>query len=155
MSSTTSSLGLYKPTVGETDWGITVDSNWDTLDTLTTKSWADYSATSTIVGWTSFGVKSIYTKKIGKTVFVGFALQGVSNSVETTFTLPYTSAPIAVYYNNVMLITKDNNITVTGEAVLPNNSNTVTCYPNMTLTGSNWTASGNKQCYGSFWYESA
>jgi len=54
--------------------------------------WANYSAVSTIVGWSSFTTKLIYTKKIGKTVFVSFFLHGVSNATTISFTLPYKSS---------------------------------------------------------------
>ena len=36
-----------------------------TLDMVTSVPWTDYSATSTIVGWTSYTTKEIWYKKIG------------------------------------------------------------------------------------------
>jgi hypothetical protein len=57
---------------------------------LFTAEWTDYFATSTKIGWVT-PVGYIYTKKIGKTVFVNFELSGVSDSVITTFTVPFTS----------------------------------------------------------------
>src|SRR5205814_10418940 len=57
-----------------------------------TVAWMDYSATSTIVVWTSFTSKLIFYKKIGKDVFVQFELTGTSNATTSTFTLPFTMA---------------------------------------------------------------
>lgn len=60
-------------------------------------AWTDYSATSTIVGWTSFTVKQIFYKQIGKTVFVSVYLAGTSNATNITFTLPL---PASTHLNN-------------------------------------------------------
>ena len=49
-----------------------------TLDMVTSVAWTDYSATSTIVGWSSYTTKSIFYKKIGKLVFVQFVISGVA-----------------------------------------------------------------------------
>jgi hypothetical protein len=60
-------------------------------------SWTDYSASSTIVGWQVSGrVAAIYTKKIGKTVFVHFRITGTSDSTGMSFTLPYTQTSSAI-----------------------------------------------------------
>jgi len=53
--------------------------------------WADYFATSTVVGWASFTKQNIFVKKIGKMVYVAYHLEGTSNSATTTFTLPWAS----------------------------------------------------------------
>ncbi len=116
-------------------------------------AWADYSATSTIVGWSSFTTKSIYYKKVGKLVFVTFNLQGASNSVNTTFTLPY-SANSGVATQFTARCT-DNSVGQTNAAlgVLNASSSTVTMYKD--LTANTWTAGNNKSVIGEFWYESA
>lgn len=50
--------------------------------------WLDYTATSTIVGFSSITNKVIWYKQIGKTVHVVYAIDGVSNATNVTFTLP-------------------------------------------------------------------
>lgn len=52
-------------------------------------AWTDYSAISTIVGWSAFTVKEIWYKKFGSLVFCEFDIQGTSDDTVATFTLPY------------------------------------------------------------------
>ncbi len=117
-------------------------------------AWTDYSATSTIVGWVSFGTKSIYYKKIGKLVFVCFTIIGTSNATSISFTLPYTSANTIVTFGGAMRIATNNDVGITGASCvrLLSNSATVNCYTDMYEAA--WTNSGNKVVSGSFWYES-
>jgi len=118
--------------------------------------WSDYSASSTIVGWASFTTKSIYTKKIGTTVFVKAILTGVSNSTSVTFTVPYTSAALpAVSFQFVSTGNADNSGTLTAPSYgyLPYNSAIVTITKN--YAGDAWTAGNNKDVYCNFWYEAA
>lgn len=119
-----------------------------------TVAWTDYGVTSTIVGWSSFSIKSIFYKKIGKLVFVTFYIYGVSNSTAVTFTLPYTSKNDALNYM-AAIQAFDNSVTLTtpGRMRLPNNSNIVTCYSN--FASAVWTASNDKAVIGQFWYEAA
>lgn len=53
-------------------------------------AWTDYSAVSTVTGWSSFTTKTIYYKKVGNLVFVSFTIAGTSNANNAQFTLPYT-----------------------------------------------------------------
>ncbi len=113
--------------------------------------WADYFSTSTKVGWVT-PTGTIYTKKIGKIVFVEFILTGVSNVPTLTFTLPYTKTAFAsTSYSPVKV--EDNSVALTacGLLALPGSSNIVTVYRD--LVGSGWTASGNKSVWGQFWFE--
>ena len=117
-------------------------------------AWADYGATSTIVGWSSADPKYIYTKKIGKMVFVAFNIQGTSNSTTATFTLPYTSSN-TIDYHAVLPYAYDNGAVVAMSNLdLPKNSATVTCYKTPATAGG-WTNSGGKRVIGQFCYESA
>jgi hypothetical protein len=121
-------------------------------DTKSTETaWTDYSATSTIVGWSSFIEKKIYTKKIGKTVFVCYYIYGTSDSTEATFTLPYSSANIIGLTAMTGRCT-DNAATVAAGSFisLPNASNEVTAYK--TITSGGWTASSSKLITGQFFY---
>ena len=114
--------------------------------------WADYSTQSTVVGWTSFTTKQIYTKKINKTVFVAFDIRGTSNATTATFTLPYTSAMSIL---RACAFTTDNNInTTTGGLIdLATGASLVNLFKDM--AGAAWTALGSKFAVGQFWYESA
>jgi len=127
-------------------------SNKVTVSTLlNTTAWTDYSATSTIVGWSSFTIKNIYYKKIGTLVFCSFALQGVSNSTTTTFTLPDV-VNAAAFNMTVPLYAGDNSVQVsTAIAFLTAGSATIACYP--TGAGGGWTASNTKSVRGQFFYE--
>jgi hypothetical protein len=116
-------------------------------------AWTDYSATSTIVGWTSFTTKKIYTKKIGKTVFVQYNIVGTSNATTTSFTVPYATADI-MHITDSIGYTADNGTQETNGSIdIPNNSSVVGCY--RTPASSAWTASGSKVCAGQFSYEVA
>jgi hypothetical protein len=128
----------------------------DVLGDIHTVPWTDYSATSTIVGWSSLTVKTIFYKKIGNIVFVSFSLSGPSDSTAVNFTLPYTSKNTAnLRYYGAMGETTDAGTTRTspGSYYLEANSNRVDCFVNMASAA--WTNSGTKRAYGQFWYEAA
>lgn len=119
-------------------------------------TWKDYSGVSTIVGWSSFTVKVIYVKKIGKTVFVSFRFYGTSNSTSISFTLPYTSFNDAnLYLYGLTGTTVDNGSYVVNHGMwtIAPNSSTVNVYTS-TSAGA-WTNSGDKVIYGSLCFESA
>jgi hypothetical protein len=118
------------------------------LDMVTAVAWTDYSSTSTVTGWSSFTVKQIFYKKIGKLVFVQFRLDGTSNATSANFTLPYTVTD-TVY---VPIATRDNSGTRTIGITNPT-STTAYLYKDPTLAS--WTASGTKEARGQFWYETA
>jgi hypothetical protein len=124
------------PYVGETDW-------------------TNYFATSTIVGWAAGIAGTIYYKKIGKTVFVDFALSGTSNSTTTTFTLPYNcvAQPFISTWGNAV----DNNIQLTspGQIYMAGSGNIVEVCKTSAYSHTSWTASNVKQVYGQFFYETA
>jgi len=116
--------------------------------------WTDYSAQSTIVGWASFSIKEIYIKKIGKTVFVAFWLDGTSNATITTFTLPYANAGTIVATLNLCDVVDNGVEGVIGMAWLPASSSTVTVYRDTKqLSPTAWTNSGTKYARGQFFYE--
>lgn len=117
-------------------------------------AWADYSATSTVVGWTSFTTKAIYTKKIGKTVFVMFHIDGTSNSTAVTFTLPYTNNANAIATGSSgYCVDNGSALTTASRADIGLSENFVAVFKDM-ATGV-WTNSGTKRVTGSIFYESA
>lgn len=117
-----------------------------------TNAWADYSASSTIVGWTSFSTKQIYTSKIGKRVFVNINIDGTSNSVNTTCTLPYTAANT----NNFLFayVSDNGGTSVSGLTQLSASSSTVIFSPTISAGAGTWTNSGSKQVHINFTYQS-
>lgn len=119
------------------------------IPNLTEGTWTDYSASSTIVGWSSFTTKQLYYKDIGKTRFVYFKFDGTSNSTTTSFTLPSASSNTVDYGGPVR--TDNNGITGLGHYVLPANSATVAAYYGVTAAA--WTASGTKRLLGQFNYQ--
>jgi hypothetical protein len=118
-------------------------------------AWTDYSDTSTITGWSSFTTKRIYTKKIGKTVFVEYRISGTSNANTASFTVPYTCVTMADagFYSPIVAI---NNGTATLNAydrIDEADFNKVECLYDFSITG--WTTSGTKVVFGRMAYESA
>jgi len=114
-------------------------------------AWTDYSATSTITGWSGFTVKIIRYKKIGKLMWVAFQIAGPSDAATVSFTLPYTAAASGLFEFPILVV--DNGVTAAtpGRGLLLVGASTVNCYKD--YTGAAWTASGTKQARGEFWYE--
>ena len=120
------------------------------INLLDPTDWVDYSATSTIVGWSSFTTKIIKYRIIGKQLFCYYNLLGTSNSTSTTFTLPNNS----INAPRIIGFSQDNGITIGANLIAPNNgSNIITIYKD--TLASAWTASGTKLAYGEFFIEIA
>jgi len=114
---------------------------------LASTSWIDYSATSTIVGWSSFTSKFIFYKIIDNYCFVDFYISGTSNTTTINFTLPFnntssfaTFAPSGYSANNNV------NNSAPSRLTIENASNVVNCYKDMAFL--NWTASSIKAIAG-------
>lgn len=120
------------------------------INLLDPTDWVDYSATSTIVGWSSFTTKQIRYRIIGKQMFVVYKIFGTSNSTATTFTLPNNCINIGAFNANYGV---DNgaikNFTYS-EAIV--GSNNIFFWQTGSYT---WTASGVKQIIGQFFIEIA
>lgn len=62
-------------------------------------NWIDYSATSTIVGWSSYTTKKLQYKLIDSNLMVvQFNIEGTGSGTSTTFTLPYSASTWARQY---------------------------------------------------------
>ena len=59
---------------------------------IVSNSWVDYSATSTLVGWSSTTVKEINYMQVGNMYFFQVYISGTSNSTTTTITLPINAS---------------------------------------------------------------
>jgi hypothetical protein len=112
-------------------------------------SWTDYSASSTVTGWSSFSTKQIYYKDIGKTRFVQILIDGTSNSTSTSLTLPSASSNTADYRGPIR--TDDNSTINIGHFALDKNSSTVNAYYGPSASA--WTASGTKRLLGTIIYQ--
>jgi hypothetical protein len=114
-----------------------------------TVDWTDYSATSTIVGWSYFTAKVLKYKKVGKTIFVMFNINGASNANKVTFTLPYSANGMVA----ACVYTVNNSVATTtgGCLYLPDTVSTVQVYKDMSFAAFN--TSGTKQVSGQFWFE--
>ena len=119
------------------------------INLLDPTDWIDYSATSTIVGWSSFTTKVIKYRIIGKQVFVIFSLDGTSNNTATTFTLPNT----ALTYNELAGRFVNNGVLTAGYTRISSASNVITFLS--LISSATWTASGNKGVTGQFFYDIA
>ena len=115
--------------------------------------WADYFATSTKTGWAASPTGQIYTKKIGKTVFVAFNITGTSDQTYATFTVPYTSSNTVANVNVGYALNSGTGVTNGALILLPANDSIVTLYKGVDAGA--WTNSGTKAIQGQFFYESA
>ena len=109
-------------------------------------SWIDYSATSTIVGWSSFTSKQILYKVIdnNKTLLLNFLIAGVSNSTQTTFTLPFT--PLTGMTGRDLILCIDAGAFSVGKFVYTSASNVITFVHD--INGVAFANTGNKQING-------
>jgi hypothetical protein len=111
------------------------------INLLDPTDWVDYSATSTVVGWSVLTTKVLKYRVIGKQVFFLIHLEGTSNSPSTTFTMPFT----AVNYCDNVCYGVNNGVAGACLFQAPSSS-TVTCYFNY----GGWTSSGTKVALGQF-----
>ncbi len=109
-----------------------------------TTSWVDYSATSTIVGWSGYSIRQIWYKRIGKLIYLSFSIAGTSNSTTTTFTLPYSA--VATLYQQNVVAAVDNGTPVVGTVYSNPSSSTITL--TASISGSAFTGSGSKSVTG-------
>lgn len=141
--------GLYVGSTATDPPADTIIADGDIYTTALT----DYSATSTVTGWSSFTTKLIAYKKIGKTVHVWFLLDGTSNATTATFTLPHSNQIGSTLEAVCRVVDNGTFQTNPGRISMVASSSTVTLH--LDLTGTAFTASGNKQARGQFSYETS
>ena len=120
------------------------------VNLLDPTDWVDYSATSTIVGWSSFTNKVLKYRVIGKQVFVTWFLSGTSNSTSVTFTLPQTIASSCANMGYGI----DNGV-ASGVGYIVGGATTSTITQHKTDLSGSWTASGTKRAAGQIFFEIA
>ena len=102
----------------------------------------DYFATSTKVGWGSYTSSDLSYMRVGNLLYVFFYIQGVSNNVATTVTLPFTSS----FGTHAVIQIQDAGANAFGRAQIGSASSTITFYAD--AAGAAWTASGTKRIFG-------
>jgi hypothetical protein len=146
---------------GAANTGIQVVNGYDLVlqpsgGDVYTNAWADYSASSTIVGWSSFTTKSILYKRVGKLVFVQFNIYGTSNANTASFTVPYatsSSYPSDISEFYILATDNGNGLYIGIFGYFSQNSQSINFANN--YSGTLWTSSGTKGIKGQFWYQSA
>ncbi len=128
---------------------LKVDSSGDVYSTALT----DYSAMSTITGWSSLTKKLIFYKQIGKSVFVQFELAGTSNSMQVSFTLPHTTTANPNEVTFPIVAIDNGSIVNTPVGYFLGGSNIFACFKD--VYGTTWTASGNKLVRGMFEFQAS
>lgn len=116
-----------------------------------TTDYTDFSATSTIVGFSSFTFKQIYYKKLGKLVYVWFRINGTSDNASTTFTVPHTAANTLLFQGAFRGTNAGTDLSTPCMWRVTNNSNIITLYKDFAFGA--WTASGAKETDGFLVYQ--
>jgi hypothetical protein len=123
---------------------------------LTSATWVDYSATSTIVGFASFTTKIIRYSVVGKTVNVWVYINGVSNSANFSITLNNNASAnytIASYSGGLFA---QSAVSGQGFVTIPISSSNVFNFGywnTANATTATWTITGAKNIRGFFSYE--
>jgi hypothetical protein len=123
---------------------------FDALALKTDKtSWVDYTAISTIVGWSSFTAnKFIWYKIIDGIMFVNFCLEGTSNATSANFTLPNNSALLSITLGAFIINNGGITTNQAGRIECASGSSTINVFRDNTQTA--FTASGLKRVQGQF-----
>ena len=118
---------------------------------LPTTSWIDYSATSTIVGWSSFTTKDIQIIPITNNVgLCTYEISGVSNSATKSFTLDRNVLQ-KVLQTDVTIVNNSGNLTSGGRMLL--NSGSSVCDFKINALGTSFTSSNTASVLGQFYFK--
>lgn len=115
------------------------------LTALTNWDWQTW--TPTVVGWSSFTSQVYKYCIIGKVAFVEVEISGTSNSTSASITIPFTANVASGKFAGVPMWTVSDNGTPSpdvGRAYISGSGSLTTIIIERTLTGTAWTASGNK-----------
>jgi len=133
---------------------LTAASSLAVTGDLHTVDLTDYSASSTINGWASYTAKSIYYRKIGKTIYVFYQLAGTASASISiaSFTLPYKAAYTNNFYKNLVWNLSNTTYSIGFiRLYAPSTSTSVLIYKD--LWDDTWTLSTPKSSCGSFSFE--
>lgn len=125
------------------------------LAELHSSDWQDVTSTTDIIGWSAFTTKAVWTKTIGKTVYVVWDIVGTSNATITSIELAGATAGatrVSYIIREKLGTTTDNGTTQPSSGIsIATGSRKINLFP--TTIGSTWTASGSKVAKGLFTYE--
>jgi hypothetical protein len=125
----------------------------DTLTALGIGAWTDYSATSTVTGWSSTTVKKIYYTVVNNIVFVYFDIVGTSNQTYARFTVPYNAANTIDIQRFCYAYSLNNGDPLpTNGAVNIGTISKSTAIVDCLFGQGTWTNSGDKIVCGQFYY---
>ena len=132
--------------------GYSLNKVRDSLATLVAKkqdtaAWVDYSATSTITGWSSYTTKLIKYQVVGKTMKVMVQIEGTGTGTAVSFTLPNSATAWGKQY--FILHTRNNTTQSASVATVAANGSTVTVSNNASTTSS-WTNGVCRDVQGQF-----
>ena len=124
-----------------------IDTRLDDLD----GTWVDYSASSTVSGWSGTPTVKLVYKVVGDLVLVTFSITGTSNATTASFTLP--DAPGDGYGGLALCRTRDANVVQTAPGMVEaiSGNTTFNLYKSADTTAL-WTASSTKSAWGQFFY---
>jgi len=112
-----------------------------------TESWIDYSAISTIVGFSAFTTKIIQYKKVGTDcIILQYVLVGTSNATNLTFTAPVTSTTASALFDHPCKNSDSAVGTTIGFVRQTSASPTISAF--LSATVANFTATGTKSSQG-------
>jgi hypothetical protein len=129
--------------------GYLSSTDWNTFNNkLSNNAWVDYSATSTIVGFTTFAIKKLqYKITAPDTMIVMFEITSTAangSGTATSFTIPFSAS---AWGTQSGVYRFQNNVTQTaGFYTVAASSNVVNLYPGNTTQ--NWTNATTRQIYG-------
>jgi len=105
------------------------------INPFTLPTWTDYSAVSTVTGWSGTPTKNIWYIKVGSTVYWMATINGTANSSAKSFTLPYSAS-----VNQMSMFTPSRNTiggigtNIVGSVRVQASSNVLTCFRDMQNT---------------------
>lgn len=120
-------------------------------------AWTDYSATSTIVGWSSTTTKQFRYKQHGKTVYFAIVVAGTSNSGSISFTLPVPAHSGIAFWEGQVALAQDSGAITTGDPrwAIETGVNASLLSVFGSMAGGGWTPSGTKVVRLTGFYEAA
>jgi len=132
--------------------GYSLNKVRDSLATLVAKkqdtaAWVDYSATSTITGWSSYTTKLIKYQVVGNIMRVMVQIEGTGTGTSVSFTLPNSATAWGTQY--FILHTRNNTTQSASVATVAANGSTVTV-SNSASTTSSWTNAVGRDVQGQF-----
>ncbi len=116
---------------------------FDASKRLVSSGWIDYSATSTIVGWSSFTVKSIFYIDMGAYYLYKYNIVGTSDATSANFTMHVNETTIR---SETPIRTANNGTNMFGFSRTTLSSNVVDFFSSAAAAG--YTASGTKTVSG-------